>query len=483
MKLYKIDFTNTIGNNVVTVPTDSEFLVGLGNGDADSTARLFDGETELSALSDKIGDYTCFKFTTDGTPFRKHYKGTISGNNFEAQELYCTPVDECQVGDYQNGLIALPKNINPDDLISDGGTPELTSFQMNVFGLESYSPLKAHYNTTVTYTWNAEKSCFVSDSTFDDREFFTKYLAFASGDSYDTDYMFYYGVLDDGKADSGDRALQKETLLVPAPYTQDIDLLVICDKQSVAYRDFDTTDSTKIVEAVEDSGKFLEKKLIWGSQRYSGDAPLVMADNKDINLQGGDIILNTTSEKEATCLELIPNEETEEVDAVGTINGGEYKDLYIKNAVLLSCQGLPEPINLTNALSSTTYTLNTSNFLEFERTVYDVGRGDVIDPLRSLSVNVDLGTNPDILFKINLLVRCHGDVPQNPNSIFTINIYQRNTLIITLTPSAFGVVSPLGGPTNLATLIGDSSGTALFVELTFNAAYKFAAIKGQTYDN
>lgn len=79
MKLFKVDFKNAIGTNMVTVPTDSEFLVGLGNGDSTSTAKLFDGETELSAMTDKIGDYTCFRFATDGTPSRKQYKGVLSG--------------------------------------------------------------------------------------------------------------------------------------------------------------------------------------------------------------------------------------------------------------------------------------------------------------------------------------------------------------------------------------------------------------------
>lgn len=86
MKLYKIDFTNTIGNNVVTVPTDSEFLLGLSNGDADATVQLFDGEIELEAMEDKIGSYTVFQFETSGVPSRKHYKGVFTKTETEGED-------------------------------------------------------------------------------------------------------------------------------------------------------------------------------------------------------------------------------------------------------------------------------------------------------------------------------------------------------------------------------------------------------------
>ena len=78
MKLYKVQFTNTIGDNVVTVPTDSEFLIGLSNGDEEAVVKLYDGDTEIAPMEDKIGSYTVFRFTTGGNPFRKHYKGTFT---------------------------------------------------------------------------------------------------------------------------------------------------------------------------------------------------------------------------------------------------------------------------------------------------------------------------------------------------------------------------------------------------------------------
>ena len=96
MKLYKVNFTNTIGNNVVTVPTDSEFLLGLSNGDASATVQLFDGETELEAMEDKIGSYTVFQFETSGVSSRKHYKGVFTKTETEDDEeilIYSVTVD------------------------------------------------------------------------------------------------------------------------------------------------------------------------------------------------------------------------------------------------------------------------------------------------------------------------------------------------------------------------------------------------------
>ena len=83
MKLYKFDYKGTIGNHTITVPTDSQFLVGIGNGDPESTASLFDGETELEPEAEKIGEYTCFRFETDGTPLRKTYKAIIDGKEID----------------------------------------------------------------------------------------------------------------------------------------------------------------------------------------------------------------------------------------------------------------------------------------------------------------------------------------------------------------------------------------------------------------
>lgn len=82
MKLYKADILNQIGNKIITVPTDSQFLIGLSTFDPDATIKLFDGATEIQAEEDKVNAYTCFRFSTGGTPFRKLYTGVVTGANY-----------------------------------------------------------------------------------------------------------------------------------------------------------------------------------------------------------------------------------------------------------------------------------------------------------------------------------------------------------------------------------------------------------------
>lgn len=83
MKLYKIDFANYTNIDApykITVPTDSQFLIGLSNGDADATVVLKDANgASLTAETSKIGAYTAFRFSTTGTPSKSKYEGTISG--------------------------------------------------------------------------------------------------------------------------------------------------------------------------------------------------------------------------------------------------------------------------------------------------------------------------------------------------------------------------------------------------------------------
>lgn len=82
MKLYKADILNQIGNKIITVPTDSQFLIGLSTFDPDATIKLFDGATEIQPEEDKVNAYTCFRFSTGGTPFRKLYTGVVTGANY-----------------------------------------------------------------------------------------------------------------------------------------------------------------------------------------------------------------------------------------------------------------------------------------------------------------------------------------------------------------------------------------------------------------
>lgn len=78
MKLYKYDYTGAIGDNVVNVPTDSQFLIGIGSA-ATSTVKLYDGDTEIPAEPARVNAYTCFRFDTGPNPSRKRYKAVISG--------------------------------------------------------------------------------------------------------------------------------------------------------------------------------------------------------------------------------------------------------------------------------------------------------------------------------------------------------------------------------------------------------------------
>ena len=237
MKLYKFDYRGTIGENVITVPTDSQFLIGIGNGDATATAQLFDGETEITPEEDKIGEYTCFRFETDGTPSRKNYKAVINGNNFETKDLWVVPFDEVDYQGYTSIWLGLPESINPEDLNYVGGSgqaPVLTSFQAYVYGVDfSVSPRSITYLKTITLTWNAGKSAYDIPEDFGNNV--VKYIQFADC----TESHIYFGYGWETATESDGEYDEKTSVGVPNPYTQNIDLLVICQKMSVAYRDFE----------------------------------------------------------------------------------------------------------------------------------------------------------------------------------------------------------------------------------------------------
>ncbi len=247
MKLYKIDFKNMVGQNCVTVPTDSEFLLGLSNGDSAATIKLYDGATEITALEDKVGNYTCFRFSTNETPSRKVYKGTVNGS-------------------------------------------------------------------------------------------------------------------------------------------QPVEILIISKKMSIAYRDFE------------------------GS--FSG----------------------------ATCKSLV----------------------------------------MQNADGDVTIDIDGTNFMDVERTIYEIGTTDAQVASKTITANIDLADFPveeglTPMFKLNLKINCLGDAVTIPDGLIAINITGGE-----LSTSDF-YASYISGPTSLATVIGDSSGTSLLVELTFNADGGYAFIKGASY--
>lgn len=233
MKLYKIDFTNTIGDYMVTVPTDSQFLIGISNGDSEADVELLDGETEITPEADKIGEYTCFRFETSGTPFRKPYRAAISGNNFETKDLWVLWFDEVDYQGYTSVGLGLPENINPEDLNYDNENKP-ASFQVYVYGLDkSVSPRSSIYLKTITLTWNASKTAYEVPEDFGNNV--VKYIKFANC----TESYVFLGYGWETGTGGDDEYDAKKTVPSPIPYTQNIDLYIICKKMSVAYRDFE----------------------------------------------------------------------------------------------------------------------------------------------------------------------------------------------------------------------------------------------------
>lgn len=266
MKLYKIDFTNTIGDYMVTVPTDSQFLIGIGNGDATATAQLFDGESEITAENEKIGEYTCFRFETNGTPSRKKYKAVINGNNFETKDLWFVPFDEVDYQGYTSIWLVLPESINPEDLNYDNEN-KLASFQAYVYGVDfSVSPRSITYLKTITLTWNASKNAYEIPEDFGNNV--VKYLQFADC----TETYIYFGYGWEASNESDGEYDDKTSVGVPNPYTQNIDLLVICQKMSVAYRDFegDVPSGEALVDAILDDDEATDEL----KAKMQVDAPL-----------------------------------------------------------------------------------------------------------------------------------------------------------------------------------------------------------------
>ena len=263
MKLYKIDFTNTIGDYMVTVPTDSQFLIGISNGDSEADVELLDGETEITPEDEKIGAYTVFKFETGETPFKKQLKATISKTEIEEET---------------------------------------------------------------------------------------------------------------------------ETIL----YTQKINIVIKCDKMSVAYRDFE-----------------------------------------------------------------------------GSINGATCKSLVMQNAD-----------------GDVTIDIDGTNFMDVERTIFEIGTTDAQVASNTITANIDLADFPveeglTPMFKLNLKINCLGDAVSLPDGLMLINIKDGDNTYY-LYPETF-YVNYISGPTILSTVIGDSSGTSLLVELVFDVNGGYANIKGARY--
>lgn len=80
MKLFKT-YPRGIGNQVISVPTNSDFLIGVKTDNVLSSATLtdLDSQEELSPLDKKIGSYVAFKQSTGNEPFSKEYIATLTG--------------------------------------------------------------------------------------------------------------------------------------------------------------------------------------------------------------------------------------------------------------------------------------------------------------------------------------------------------------------------------------------------------------------
>lgn len=78
MKMYKVNFTGETVSQVITVPVDSEFLVGVSDGNPGTRVVLSLDGTPLEPMDDPIGNYTAFPFdTTNQQPSRKEYKAVL----------------------------------------------------------------------------------------------------------------------------------------------------------------------------------------------------------------------------------------------------------------------------------------------------------------------------------------------------------------------------------------------------------------------
>lgn len=398
MKLYKIDFTNTIGDYMVTVPTDSQFLIGISNGDSEADVELLDGETEITPEDEKIGAYTVFNFETDGTPFRKHLKANING------QKPATKYWDAHEYDITNGTLTGTMAILDDDLFAKANPEDPThpvaptATEMTV----KFKDASGNYSTTLVYTYYAvamagglPSSVWKAPTEID--EAITSVIPVPKQIRLKNAPLIGWGwnKIEPNYTGQSSSVNWKPTLLVADiqipyegydPYTDKLNIVVKCDKMSVAYRDFE-----------------------------------------------------------------------------GSINGATCKSLVMQNAD-----------------GDVTIDIDGTNFMDVERTIFEIGTTDAQVASNTITVNIDLDDFPveeglTPMFKLNLKINCLGDAVSTPDGLITINTTDGD-----LSTSDF-YASYISGPTSLATVIGDSSGTSLLVELIFNADGGYAFIKGTSY--
>lgn len=233
MKLYKFDYKGTIGNNVITVPTDSQFLVGISNGDNQAVAKLYDGETEIPAEEDKVGKYTCFRFETDGMPSGKKYKAVISGYKTEY--------------DYKNAWTYELTGSKADIVVTEekpwGGSEELRPEKVEV----RYRDANGEVLGTVTYHFASQavssgtlRVVWTLDEEFASEEYACPNIWFKAKAAYTYNVVAFKKPGEDSYTEiTKNEAGTLIPVEVNIPYMQTLDLLVISQKMTVAYRDLE----------------------------------------------------------------------------------------------------------------------------------------------------------------------------------------------------------------------------------------------------
>ena len=316
MKLFKFDYAGNKGDNVITVPTDSQFLIGIGNGDQQAEAQLFDGTTEILPEDAKIGEYTCFRMETQGTQFRKPYKAVINGYNgyldahsydisYDDKSTTIAIVDGNVFGSGKTGALVPPgddtmtvrfKDANGkflDELVYTYNTVNISGgYVSTIWDAPSEIPeeisaaypipLKFRMQAGINRGWNVIQPRYVSGTS--------------SAGWVNTNLVADI-VVPDTEAGA---------------YTQNIDLFIICKKMSVAYRD-ENMSPEEAVEAVKESGEFVGKNED-GQYEAIGPFNIIPGNGKN-----GSLSIFGAAPDYATGIELDMDEENEWVKAFGTI--------------------------------------------------------------------------------------------------------------------------------------------------------------------
>jgi hypothetical protein len=254
MKLFKYDYTGAIGNNVVTVPTDSQFLVGISNGQDESDVELYDGATEIPAEENKVGKYTCSRFETDGEPSRKPYKAVITPKEVIVKNLWAPWLyTETPYKGFEGIYLAIEEGVTPLDINFDpdfpSRQPAVKSFKAYFYGEDPHTS-KLTYLESATLTWQPVSYCYsvfpdTPQSMLDYK--LVKYIQFSEAAS---DYMYYCYGFSSSQLNMGDGDTDGTW---PIPFTiagtpVSLDLIVDVKKQSIAYRDLEGKDPIETIE-------------------------------------------------------------------------------------------------------------------------------------------------------------------------------------------------------------------------------------------